>query len=40
VIRDRLLAVSDRVASLTPEQRRAVRDEIAAALEAWSKADI
>jgi hypothetical protein len=40
VIRDRLLAIPDRLNSLTPEQRGALRQEIADALEAWSHADL
>jgi hypothetical protein len=39
VIRDRLLAIPDRLATLTPEQRAALRQEIADALEAWSRAE-
>jgi hypothetical protein len=40
VIRDRLLAIPDRLATLTPEQRAALRKEIADALEAWSRAEL
>jgi hypothetical protein len=40
VIRDRLLAIPDRLTSLTPEQRHALRQEILDALEAWSHADL
>jgi hypothetical protein len=37
--RDRLLAIPDRLSSLTPEQRRVLRDELIGALEAWSHAE-
>jgi hypothetical protein len=40
VIRDRLLAIPDRLATLTPEQRAVLRQEITEALEAWSHAEI
>jgi hypothetical protein len=40
VIRDRLLAIPDRLNSLTPEQRHALGRELADALEAWSHADL
>jgi hypothetical protein len=38
--RDRLLAIPDRLNSLTPEQRAALRDELTAALEAWSRMEV
>ena len=40
VIRDRLLAIPDRLSALTPEQRQVLREEIHAALEAWSRAEV
>jgi hypothetical protein len=39
VIRDRLLAIPDRLNSLTPDQRAALRNELTDALEAWSHAE-
>jgi hypothetical protein len=38
--RDRLLAVPDRMATLTLEQRTALRSEIHEALEAWSRTEL
>ena len=40
VIRDRLLAIPERLGTLTPEQRQALRQEITEALEAWSHAEL
>jgi hypothetical protein len=37
VIRDRLMAIPDRMSTLTAEQRQALRQEITDALEAWNK---
>ena len=38
--RDRLLAIPDRMASLIPEQRNILRQELTDALEAWSHAEL
>jgi hypothetical protein len=40
VVRDRLLAIPDRMSSLTQEQRHVLRKELTDALEAWSHADL
>ena len=40
VIRDRMLAIPDKMTTLTAEERQALRSEIADAMEAWSKADM
>jgi hypothetical protein len=40
VIRDRLLAIPDRLATLTPDQRGALRREVTEPLEAWSPAEV
>jgi hypothetical protein len=40
VIRDRLLAIPDRLSDLTPAQRDTLQREIADALETWSRAEM
>jgi hypothetical protein len=40
VIRDRLLAIPDRITTLTADERQALRREIQEALEAWSRAEV
>ena len=39
MIRDRLLAIPDRMSSLSPEQRETLKNELVDALEAWSRAN-
>jgi hypothetical protein len=40
VIRDRLLAIPDRLNGLTQEQRHALRQELVDALDAWSQMSV
>jgi hypothetical protein len=40
VIRDRVLAIPDRMSTLTVEQRQALRQELTDALQAWSHTEI
>jgi hypothetical protein len=39
LIRDRLLAIPDRIPTLTAEERQTLRQELVEALEAWSHAE-
>ena len=39
IIRDRLLAIPDRMSTLTAEERQALRNQLTEALEAWSHAE-
>jgi hypothetical protein len=38
--RDRLLAIPDRISTLTSEERQTLRNELTDALEAWSHAEL